>query len=166
MDGYYSDSLTDELRRSIDRLVFVNIDVDIYRSTIELLDFIRPLLRLGVILYWDDWKDPRDVHDTEWGEHLAWEYWVQSQPGLTVETIEINSVNQRTMIVTMVDGEWLQLPRSSIADIRYHALELADFPGYYGDTDSDLLAGIASRKLAAYPRLHALARSIRRLLAK
>ena len=40
---------------SLSSLIFVNVDVDLYISTIQLLDFIKPLMRPGMIIYWDDW---------------------------------------------------------------------------------------------------------------
>jgi len=127
VDGFYSESLTDHLRDEISNVIFINIDVDIYRSTIEVLEFIRPLLRPGVIIYWDDWKDPKDEGAQAWGEHLAWENWFTKQQDFTVETLEVNPVNQRTMIVVAVDGQRMMAPLPTICDIRYHAQELADF---------------------------------------
>lgn len=96
VDGFYSESLTPSLRDEIGPIVFVNIDVDIYSSTIELLDFIGPMLRPGVVLYWDDWKDPRDAHNGEWGEHRAWHDWLVKHPGVAAETIEVNPVEQKS----------------------------------------------------------------------
>jgi methyltransferase family protein len=126
VDGFFSDSLTPELRETIDPPIFLNIDVDIHRSTIELLEWVRPILRPGCILYWDDWKDPNDEAEGDWGEHLAWEQWYNGEDGVTVETIEVNPVGQRTMIVTEVDGRRLAPPQPSMRDIRFEALALAD----------------------------------------
>lgn len=164
VDGYFADSLTDDLRRRIGQVVFINIDVDIYRSTIELLDFVRPLLRPGVILYWDDWKDPRDENQSDWGEHLAWEHWLKAQKDLVVETLEINPVNQRTMIVTEVDGKRIQAPLPSMSDIRYFASELINCPTNFGDSDYVVMVGLIRRQIERIPLLYSLARLIRRLL--
>lgn len=125
IDGFFADSLTSELRDEIRDVIFINVDVDLYRSTLELLDFVKPLLRPGVVIYWDDWKDPQDECTEAWGEHLAWSEWYPKQNGLEVETIEVNPVNQRIMVATQVSGRKLCPPLPSMSDIRRHAYELA-----------------------------------------
>ncbi len=135
VDGFFKDSLTDKLRHEIHDVIFINVDVDIHRSTIELLDFVRPLLRPGVVIYWDDWKDPKDENDEAWGEHLAWSQWYPKQDGLRVETIEVNPVNQRSMLVTRVGTERLSSP--SISHIRYRALDLSTEIEPFGESDRD-----------------------------
>jgi O-methyltransferase len=118
VDGFYSDSLTEELRSKINDVIFVNIDVDIYQSTIELLDFIGPLLRPGVVLYWDDWKDPRVSYKESWGEHLAWEEWSSKHQDIKAEFLEQNWINQRIMIVTEANGKTLENIGFSMEKIR------------------------------------------------
>lgn len=95
IDGFFEQTLTKELQSTIKNLIFVNIDVDIHKSTVELLDFIYPLLRAGVILYFDDWKDPVDDYDGKWGEHLAWEQFIEKHPEIKYKTLKINEYNQR-----------------------------------------------------------------------
>ena len=95
IDGFYSTSLTKELQSTITDLIFVNIDVDLYISCKEVLEFIQPLLRAGVIIYFDDWKDPQDKYIGKWGEHLAWEEFIIKYPKIEYEIVAINEVNQR-----------------------------------------------------------------------
>ncbi len=121
VDGFFSDSLSEEVRNNINDVIFVNIDVDMYKSTIDLLDFIKPLCKPGVIIYWDDWKDPADQHDREWGEHLAFADWLKKNEDVKVETLEINPINQRSMIITEVNGMAMDNFSLSISDIRYRA---------------------------------------------
>ena len=97
IDGFFKDSLTKEIQDSIKDLIYVNIDVDIHSSTIEVLEFIYPILRSGVIIYFDDWKDPKDKFDGKWGEHLAWEEFTNKYPTLKYKVLEINDANQRYM---------------------------------------------------------------------
>ena len=97
VDGFFKDSLTQELQRSINDLIYVNIDVDIHSSTKEVLYFILPLLRPGVIIYFDDWKDPQDKYEGKWGEHLAWEEFIEENPQVNYKTLEVNQYNQRYM---------------------------------------------------------------------
>jgi hypothetical protein len=117
VDGFFSDALTPSLRNELGEVIFVNIDVDLYRSTIELLDFVKPLLRPGTILYWDDWKDPRDDFDGDWGEHLAWNTWCEQNPDVKAETLEINPVSQRYMVVLQANGRTLESADLSIRNI-------------------------------------------------
>jgi hypothetical protein len=117
VDGFYSDSLTAKLRQRFSNVIFINIDVDIYKSTMELLDFVKPLLRPGVVIYWDDWKDPRASSTASWGEHLAWEHWTRHNNDITASLIEVNWVNQRTMVITEANGKTLTEVNLSIDGI-------------------------------------------------
>ncbi len=102
VDGFFSKSLTEELRAKIENLIFVNVDVDIHSSTMEVLRWIRPLLRVGTVIYFDDWLDPIDVGKgaPEWGEHLAWKQWKEENPTLDAKMIALNDYNQRAFEIT------------------------------------------------------------------
>ncbi|KKU22188.1 MAG: hypothetical protein UX34_C0032G0007 [Candidatus Woesebacteria bacterium GW2011_GWF1_46_13] len=102
VDGFFSESFTDELRDKIDNLIFVNIDVDIHSSTMQVLRWIRPLLQPGTVIYFDDWLDPIDIGKgaPKWGEHLAFEEWSRENPSFKFESIALNDVNQRAFQVT------------------------------------------------------------------
>lgn len=117
IDGFYSDSLVPELRSSFAPLIFVNIDVDIYVSTIELLDFIEPLMRTGLVLYWDDWKDPRDNYKEAWGEHKAWDDWCAKRPSLETINVGSNKSNQQVMVITAVKGDEDRMSGQKIQEI-------------------------------------------------
>jgi len=95
VDGFFEQSLTKELQKTISNLIFVNVDVDLYISCVQILEFILPLLRPGVVLYFDDWKDPGDKYDGKWGEHLAWEEFIFKYPHIKYKTLSINNFNQR-----------------------------------------------------------------------
>jgi len=67
--GYYSDSLTPDLKSKLPKVGVIHVDVDLYSSTIELFEFIKPLLCDGSLVLFDDWYCfPRGV---EGGEGLA-----------------------------------------------------------------------------------------------
>jgi|TARA_X000001036_G_scaffold354269_1_gene335802 hypothetical protein len=53
--GFYSDTLTNELQDSLPKVGIIHIDVDLYSSAIEVLNFIKPLLVKGSLLLFDDW---------------------------------------------------------------------------------------------------------------
>lgn len=99
VEGFYCDTLTEELQNTISNVIFVNIDVDLHSSTLEVLDFIKPLVQKGTLIYWDDWKNPTDVNNESWGEHRAWKEWEEVNTTSWL-TIEVNKLNQRTMVAT------------------------------------------------------------------
>ena len=53
--GFYSDSLTPNLQKLLPKAGVIHIDVDLYSSTVELFEFMRPLLCDGSVLLFDDW---------------------------------------------------------------------------------------------------------------
>lgn len=53
--GFFSDSLTFELQNQMPKVGIVHIDVDLYSSTIEVLNFVKPLLVVGSVLIFDDY---------------------------------------------------------------------------------------------------------------
>ncbi len=110
VDGFYRETLRNHSDNQHihdiavnNNVIFVNIDVDIHSSTVEVLEFIAPLVRVGTILYFDDWKDPAFGHDEEkWGEHLAFEQWLERHANIQAKTVEVNDWNQRYMEITAV----------------------------------------------------------------
>ena len=56
IQGYYEKSLTDDLVNKLPKSVgFVHIDVDLYSSTVTVLEFIKKFLVSGTVLLFDDW---------------------------------------------------------------------------------------------------------------
>jgi len=56
--GYYSDSLTNDLRRRFieqeQKIALVTVDCDLYESAVPVFNFIEPLLQDGSVIYMDD----------------------------------------------------------------------------------------------------------------
>lgn len=77
VDGWLENSLTKELQQSIKNLIFVNIDIDLYVSTVVVLNFLTPILQKGTQIYFDDWyeKAPELC-----GERLALKQWTEKNP--------------------------------------------------------------------------------------
>ena len=98
IDGFFSESLTKELQSYIKDLIFVNIDVDVFISTQQLLIWITPMLQVGTVIYLDDFRDPLDENNLagakEWGENLAWRQWTEAHPHIKYNMIAVNAVNQ------------------------------------------------------------------------
>lgn len=95
--GFFCDSLTPEVAATVKNLAFVNVDVDIHSSTVELLEWITPMLRIGTVIFFDDWADPIDVkiRNDEWGEHLAFREYRERHPNIQFSEHDINFINQR-----------------------------------------------------------------------
>ena len=53
--GYYSESLTSDLQQRLPKVGVVHIDVDLYSSTVDVLNFLKPLMVEGTVLLFDDW---------------------------------------------------------------------------------------------------------------
>ena len=55
ISGFYSESLTGDMQQKMPKVGLVHIDVDLYSSAIEVLEFIKPLIVKGTVLVFDDW---------------------------------------------------------------------------------------------------------------
>ncbi len=91
--GWFDETLTEQTaaRLRLQRAAFVNIDCDLYESTVPVLRFVTPLLQTGTILYFDDWFSYRGSMDH--GEPLATHEWLARHP-------EIRLVEYRNVGVT------------------------------------------------------------------
>jgi len=104
IEGLFEHSLTRDLQHKLmqEKLIFVNIDVDIHLSTIQALDFVKPMMRPGLVIYFDDYRDPRDETNPagakEWGENLAWRQW-SAKNNINAVLGETNELNQRYYVV-------------------------------------------------------------------
>lgn len=83
--GFYDRSLTPELR---DRLLpggaaVVYVDCDLYASTVPVLEFVRPFLRRGTVIVFDDWFCFHG--DPEKGERRAFREFRERHPELRFE---------------------------------------------------------------------------------
>jgi O-methyltransferase len=78
--GFYSDSLTERKKKelAIEAAGIVNIDCDIYESTVDVLAFITSYLRNGTLLLFDDWL-AYDSHPFR-GERKACHEWLKANP--------------------------------------------------------------------------------------
>ncbi len=78
--GFYDQSLTEPLKTelALESAGIVNIDCDIYESTVDVLAFITDLLRGGTVLLFDDWL-AYDGHPFR-GERRACHEWLEANP--------------------------------------------------------------------------------------
>jgi hypothetical protein len=84
--GFYDKSLTPELKAKLNlrRAAIVNIDCDLFESTITVLDFVTDLLVQGTILVFDDWFCYQGRPNR--GEQKACREWLARNPH--IELIE------------------------------------------------------------------------------
>ena len=74
--GFFKDSLTSEVKKKIGKAAVVNVDCDLYVSTVPVLRFIEGLLDVGSILMFDDWYSFADEKNPEdFGELRAFSEW-------------------------------------------------------------------------------------------
>ncbi len=78
--GWFDETLTAATaeRLRLHKAAFVNIDCDLYESTVPVLNFVTPLLQTGTILYFDDWFSYRGSMDH--GEPRAAREWLERHP--------------------------------------------------------------------------------------
>jgi hypothetical protein len=85
--GWFNDTLTAETRQKhkIEKLAVAWIDCDLYASTVPVLEFITPLLSVGSVIVFDDWRSYRNLPDK--GEQRACREWLDASPSLTLNTL-------------------------------------------------------------------------------
>lgn len=100
VQGYYSDSLTPELRARMPKAGVVHIDVDLYSSTVDVLRFLKPLLVPGSLLVFDDWY--AFPGGSVMGERKALTEFLRANPGFAVEPWKAYSTFGQSFWVTQV----------------------------------------------------------------
>jgi O-methyltransferase len=88
--GWFSEVLTSQLRDSLAlrRAAFVNIDCDLYESTVPILEFIVPILQTGTVVYFDDWFSIKG--SMQEGEARACHEWLERH--LDIKLVEYRNV--------------------------------------------------------------------------
>ena len=77
IDGWFKDTLTTQLKKhyKIESVSFVFVDVDLYISAKQVLNWIKDLCVSGTILCFDDW-----IVDSNMGEQKAFREFVNNNP--------------------------------------------------------------------------------------
>lgn len=96
--GYYSESLTIELQEKLPRIGVLHIDVDLYSSTVSVLNFIRPLICPGTVILFDDWYcfSPGSIL----GEKKAFDEFLKKNNEIQVEEWKNYSTFGKSFFVT------------------------------------------------------------------
>ena len=100
IEGFYEKSLTQELYRILPKIGVVHIDVDLYSSTVEVLNFISPLLVKGSIILFDDWYcfPPGDLQ----GEKKAFSEFCETNSEFKFEPWKAYSTFGQSFFVTSI----------------------------------------------------------------
>lgn len=63
VEGFFADSLTEQLAKEVGRVSFAHLDADLYSSTLTALTWLTPLLRSGSVLAFDEFigDDPSEA---------------------------------------------------------------------------------------------------------
>ncbi len=85
IEGFFDQSLTPELksRHAMSSAALVNVDCDLYQSTVPVLDFVADLLQDGTIVLFDDWYAFAEADDR--GEPRAFREFLAARPDWSAE---------------------------------------------------------------------------------
>lgn len=83
--GWFTETLSRDIARSIDKIAYARVDCDLYRPALECLDWLGPRLTNGAILVFDDW-----TWNVEKGETRAFREWNERQSGMQFEMLVYN----------------------------------------------------------------------------
>lgn len=74
IDGFFSETLTDDLVKNMDikPAIYIDIDSDLYISCCQVLDWVfrNKLYQSGTIIYYDDWLSGQKVDAGEYKAHF------------------------------------------------------------------------------------------------
>jgi hypothetical protein len=100
--GWFDETLNPQTaeRLGLQRAAFVNIDCDLYESTVPVLEFVAPLLQTGTILYFDDWFSYRGAIDQ--GESRAAHEWLARRPGIRLVDYRNVGITGKMFVVNVV----------------------------------------------------------------
>ena len=96
--GFYNESLNVNLQRRMPKVGFIHIDVDLFSSTIEVLEFVKPLIVKGTVIAFDDWYcfPPESGK----GESAALSKFIEENPSFKVQSWKAYSTFGKSFIVT------------------------------------------------------------------
>lgn len=104
--GFYEDSLTEDVKRSLlpKKAAVIYVDCDLYLSTIPVLEFIKDFLQQGSVIVFDDWNC--FWADPDRGERRAWREFCERHPDLHFEEFVATSMQKAFVYVgDRLDGD-------------------------------------------------------------
>jgi hypothetical protein len=100
VEGFYSNSLTKERQNKMPKVGVVHIDVDLYSSTVEVLNFLLPLLTIGTVILFDDWYCFAPGQNK--GESKAFKEFLDLNKNITVENWKNYSTFGKSFIISSI----------------------------------------------------------------
>ena len=99
VEGWYDRVLTDELRaeHAIERATLIDIDCDLYESTVTALRWCEPAMRHGTIVSFDDWMAYEGRRDH--GERRAFSEFLEQHPDIEAEPFSSYSWHGRAFLI-------------------------------------------------------------------
>jgi hypothetical protein len=87
VEGFFHETLGPGAarRHGVERVAAAWIDVDLYDSTVPVLEFLTPLLSVGSVLLFDDWTCFRNLPDR--GQQRACREWLARHPALALHEL-------------------------------------------------------------------------------
>jgi O-methyltransferase len=101
IEGWFDKSLTGSKRAAlgIEKLACAWIDCDLYESTVPVLNFIVPMLSVGSVVLFDDWRCFRNHPD--YGQQRAVREWLEANP--KIKLAELLSFGWNGLAFTVLD---------------------------------------------------------------
>tara|TARA_B100000965_G_C19574232_1_gene750566 strand:- start:1325 stop:2098 length:774 start_codon:yes stop_codon:yes gene_type:complete len=100
IEGFYENSLTKELQIKMPKIGIAHIDVDLYSSTVKVLEFITPLLVPGSVILFDDWYCFPASSDM--GERKAFNEFLEKNINFKVEEWKAYSTFGKSFLITNI----------------------------------------------------------------
>jgi len=100
VEGFYSESLTDSVKKRMPKAGIIHIDVDLYSSTVSVLEFVKESLVVGTVLIFDDWYCFPPGKDM--GEKKALNEFLEKYPSITLEEWKSYSTFGKSFFVKTV----------------------------------------------------------------
>jgi hypothetical protein len=87
LKGWFADTLTGPTAQShrINQLAAAWIDCDLFSSTVPVLKFITPLLSIGSVVLFDDWRCFRNLPNR--GQQRACHDWLEANPQIALREL-------------------------------------------------------------------------------
>jgi PAS domain S-box-containing protein len=108
--GWYAETLNQKTkeRLPLKTAAIVNIDCDVYESTVPVLDFIEAYLADGSVLIFDDWYCFRNKR--ELGEQKAFREWLERNRHLRATPYKEFGWDGKAFIINRIAGNGPSLP--------------------------------------------------------
>lgn len=108
--GWYSDTLNHETgtKLSLRAAAVVNVDCDVYESTVSVLAFVEPYLVDGSIIIFDDWYC--FANREELGEQKAFNEWLERNPRLKATPYKEFGWDGKAFIINRLSAERVTKP--------------------------------------------------------